>query len=160
MFCLYCVPLKFIKFPLPLFLVAKDLILKKLQYIVTKEKIQVSLDVLEDIARHADGHMRDAESLLGQVIVIGGKEITAKEADLVIPRSDIGEVVKLINFLTKKDAGSAIDLVNTLIGDGVDIKRFLSDMIEVLRKVMLFKVSPLLSEKIGNRNCYSRIMFG
>ncbi|OGF25500.1 DNA polymerase III, subunit gamma and tau [Candidatus Falkowbacteria bacterium RIFOXYB2_FULL_34_18] len=127
----------------------KDIV-KKLQYIVTKEKIQVSLDVLEDIARHADGHMRDAESLLGQVIVIGGKEITAKEADLVIPRSDIGEVVKLINFLTKKDAGSAIDLVNTLIGDGVDIKRFLSDMIEVLRKVMLFKVSPLLSEKIGN----------
>lgn len=124
-------------------------VVKKLQYIANKEEIKISPDVLESIARHADGHMRDAESLLGQVMVVGGKNITQEEAGLVIPRSDLSEILKLMDFLIKKDAGSAIGLLNDLIGDGVDIKRFLSDMIEMLRKVMLFKTSPLLAERVG-----------
>lgn len=123
---------------------------KKLQYIVNSEKIKVSKEILENIARHADGHMRDAESLLGQVIVVGGTEITKEEAELVIPRSDLSEIIKLIDFLIKKDAGSGINLVNNLIFDGVDIKKFLSDTVDILRKIMLIKTSSLLAEKLAN----------
>ncbi|MBU2219752.1 DNA polymerase III subunit gamma/tau, partial [Patescibacteria group bacterium] len=49
---------------------------KKLTYIIQAEKIKIAKDILEAIARHADGHMRDAESLLGQIIAIGGTEIS------------------------------------------------------------------------------------
>ncbi len=124
-------------------------IVKKLQYIADKEKIEVEKGILEAIARHSEGHMRDAESLLGQVLVIGGNKITKKEADLVIPRSDLGEAVKFIQTLVRSDAGGGIGIANQVLNEGVDIKRFLIDVIEILRKLMLIKINPALSEKLG-----------
>jgi len=124
-------------------------IIKKLQFVTKEEGVKVDRKILEAIARQSEGHVRDAESLLGQVIAIGGKEITEEEANLVIPRSDLGEAIKLIDCLGKKDAGSAIALINKLVDEGVDLKSFLSDLIELLRKIMLTKVNPSLSEKLG-----------
>lgn len=122
---------------------------KKLTYIIQAEKIKVAKDILEAIARHADGHMRDAESLLGQIISIGGAEITQDEADLIIPRSDLNEVINLLEFLIKKDAAGGIRLINKLMDDGVDLKIFVKDMIEILRKLMLMKISPGLVNKLS-----------
>jgi DNA polymerase III subunit gamma/tau len=124
-------------------------IVKKLQYIASKENIKIDDIILENIARQADGHMRDAESLLGQVISIGGKEISIEEADLVIPRSDINEVINLIELLAKKDAGTAIGLVNRLLDDGISLKRFIKEALEILRKILLIKIDQKLSEKVG-----------
>lgn len=124
-------------------------IAKKLRYIAEKEKIEIDKEILEAIARRSEGHMRDAESLLGQVVVIGGNKITQKEADLVIPRSDLNEAINLIQAMINNDAGSGIATVNNLLNDGVDLKRFLSDVIELLRKIMLSKINPALSEKLG-----------
>ena len=93
--------------------------------------------------------MRDAESLLGQVIAVGGKEVTREEADLVIPRSDISEVINLLEALTKKDAANGIRLVNRVLDEGINIKQFNSDIIEILRKIMLAKLNPALLEKLS-----------
>ena len=122
---------------------------KKLQFICDKEEIKIDKNILESIARHSEGHMRDAESLLGQVISIGGKEITQKEADLVIPRSDISEVISLIDSLIKKDAGAGIGIINKVVDEGVDVKRFTIDLVEILRKLLLSKVNRNLAEKLG-----------
>jgi DNA polymerase-3 subunit gamma/tau len=93
--------------------------------------------------------MRDAESLLGQIIAIGGTTITQAEADLVIPRSDLSEVINLLEFLIKKDAAGGIRLINKLMDDGVDLKIFVKDTIEILRKLMLMKISPGLVNKLA-----------
>lgn len=124
-------------------------IVKKLYYITTKEGIIIDKKILAAIARHAEGHMRDAESLLGQVVAIGGKEITAEEADLVIPRGNLSAVISLIEYLGKKDAASAINLINKLIDEGVSLPAFLTDLIEILRKILLAKINPSLSEKLS-----------
>jgi DNA polymerase-3 subunit gamma/tau len=122
---------------------------KKLSSIIKAEGIKVEREILEAIARQAEGHMRDAESILGQLVSIAGKEITRAEADLVIPRSDIAEIVKLLEYLSKKDASGAIALVNKLIDDGVDTEKFAGDFIEILRKVLLSKINPSLGERLG-----------
>jgi DNA polymerase-3 subunit gamma/tau len=127
---------------------AKDIV-KKLQYIITKEGISVENGILENIARQSGGHMRDAESLLGQVVAIGGKEVSKAEADLVIPRSDLDEVLNLLDQLVKKDSGSAIELLNRVLDDGIDLKRFLKETLELLRKLMLMKINPSLAERLG-----------
>ncbi len=124
-------------------------VVKKLSYIAKTEKINIDKSILEAIARQSEGHMRDAESLLGQIISVGGKEITRAEADLVIPRSDLGEIINLIGLLARKDAASALGLVNNLIDQGIDLKTFLNDLIEVLRKIMFAKISPALAERLG-----------
>jgi len=124
-------------------------IMKKLRYIVNNEELKIADEILEDIARHSEGYMRDAESLLGQVVAIGGKEVTREEADLVIPRSDLNEAITLVGLLAKKDAGKAIALVNKLLDEGIELVRFTRDVIELLRKIMLAKINPALSDKLG-----------
>ncbi|MDD4900758.1 MAG: DNA polymerase III subunit gamma/tau [Patescibacteria group bacterium] len=124
-------------------------VVKKLAYIVQSENVKVDKGILEAVARHADGHMRDAESMLGQIIAIGGESITQAEADLVIPRSDLNEVINLLNLLVKKDAAGGIRLINQLMDDGVDLKMFLKNMIEILRKLMIIKINPGLAEKLS-----------
>lgn len=124
-------------------------VVKKLTYIVQAEQVKVEKNILEAIARQADGHMRDAESLLGQIIAIGGAVITQEEADLVIPRSDLNEIINLIGLLIKKDAAGGIRLVNQLMDEGVDFKIFIKDTIEILRKLMLIKINPGLVSKLA-----------
>ncbi len=124
-------------------------VVKKLNYIVQSEKIKIEKSILEAIARQADGHMRDAESTLGQIVAIGGEEITQAEADLVIPRSDLNEVINLIGFLIKKDAAGGVRLINQLIDEGVDLSVFTNDLIEILRKLMIIKINPGLVEKLA-----------
>ncbi|MFA6393423.1 MAG: DNA polymerase III subunit gamma/tau [Patescibacteria group bacterium] len=134
-------------------------IVKKLQSIAGKEDIKISTGILEEIARRSEGHMRDAESLFGQLVAIAGqpsgkngkdiKEITDEEASLIIPRSDLGETINLISFLSKKDAGGAIRLVNKLVDEGVDLKNFSGNTVEILRKSLLGKVNPGLAENFG-----------
>lgn len=122
---------------------------KKLDYIVHQENIKIDKSILESIARYSDGYMRDAESLLGQIISIGGDEITQEEADLVIPKNDLNEIITLLEYLSKKDAMRAIQLVNNLADNGINLKNFVVDMIEILRKIMLGKVNPSLTSSLG-----------
>ena len=124
-------------------------IVKKLAFIANKEGVIIDKKILAAIARYAEGHMRDAESLLGQVVAIGGKEVTAEEAGLVIPRSNLSACLSLLDNLGKKDAASAINLINKLLDEGVSLPRFLTDVIEILRKIMLSKISPSLAEKLS-----------
>ncbi len=124
-------------------------IVKKLNYIVKNEGIKIDKKILEAIARQSEGHMRDAESLLGQIVSVGGKEITSEEADLVIPRSDLGEAVNLIGYLAKKDGAGGIKLINNLIDEGIDLKSFAGDLIEILRRMLLSKINPGLTQRLG-----------
>lgn len=122
---------------------------KKLTYVADQEDIKIDKEVLEQVAAHSEGYMRDAESLLGQLVAISGKEITQKEADLVLPRSDVDMIMDLLDKIVKKDASKGIRIINNLVDDGVDLKKFTSDLIEILRKMMLNKLDPGLGEKLG-----------
>jgi len=122
-------------------------IAQKLKYIAGKEEVRVSGEILDTIARHSEGHMRDAESLLNQVFSISGKEVTQAKADLVIPRSNIIAVIDLIDYIAKKDAAQAIRLINQLVDEGVDLKQFNEDVVACLRSLMLSKISQNLAEK-------------
>ncbi|PIR93001.1 hypothetical protein COT99_03220 [Candidatus Falkowbacteria bacterium CG10_big_fil_rev_8_21_14_0_10_43_10] len=124
-------------------------ITQKLEYIARKEEVKIDRSVLETIARNSDGHMRDAESLLGQVFSISGQEITQEKADLVIPRSNLESAVSLIEFLSNKDGAQAIRLVNQLVDEGVDLKQLTEDLIELLRRMLLAKISVNLAEKFS-----------
>lgn len=124
-------------------------IVKKLSFIAAKEKIEIDLEVLEAIARRSGGHLRDAESLLGQVFSLGDKKISLEQAELVIPHYNSNEAVSLLEHLSRKDAAKAISLVNVLVDSGVNLKNFNNELIGLLRKIMLNKVSPGLADSLG-----------
>lgn len=122
---------------------------EKLSRIVKKEGIEVEVGVLESIAQQSGGHLRDAESLLGQIIAISGKKIDQEKAELVLPKNNSREVLELIDYLNRKDSAKALRLVNRLLDGGVNIKNFITEAVEMIRKLLLNKVSPGLAENVG-----------
>lgn len=126
----------------------KDMVLK-LETIVKGEKIEVDREVLELISLKSDGHLRDAETLLDQIMSISDKKIDLSTANLVIPYNNIEENINLLKYLAKNEAMEAIKLVNDLLASGVNLKLFINDLIELLRKIILAKVNPSLSSNLG-----------
>lgn len=127
-------------------------IVKKLSRIATNEDMKIEPTVIDAIARHANGHMRDAESLLGQIIALGsspdspkGKKITLEEAELVIPRNLLKEAIDLLEMFVPKDAGGAVAYVNNLVNDGADLKVLSGEVVETARQALLQKINPALA---------------
>jgi len=121
-------------------------ICKRLEYIVGEEKIKVDKEVLERIARLSEGCVRDSESLLGQILALDDKKISVEQADLVLPRTNFEQVIKLLAAISTKDQKSGIELVNQLVHDGVDLKQFSSEILEFLRELLLAKVMQSSAE--------------
>ncbi len=124
-------------------------VVKKLSLIARAEKIDIDAAVLDAVARRSGGHLRDAESLLGQIFSLGGNKISLEQAELVIPHYNSNEAVDLLDYLSRKDAGKAISLVNGLVDSGVNLKNFTGELVGLLRKIMLTKVSPGLADNLG-----------
>jgi DNA polymerase-3 subunit gamma/tau len=124
-------------------------IVSKLRFIATKEKREIDDEVLEAVARRSGGHLRDAESLLGQVFALNTKKIGLKEAELLMPHYNNNEVIELLNYLANKDTVSALTIVNRLADAGVNLKNFISELIFISRKIAISKISPQLSDGLG-----------
>lgn len=131
-------------------------IVKKLNRITTTEDIKIESAVIDAIARHANGHMRDAESLLGQIIALGsspdslkGKKITLEEAELIIPRNLLKEAIDLLEMLIPKDAGGAVAYINNLVNDGADLKVLSGEVVETARQALLQKINPALASSMA-----------
>ncbi|MDP2944508.1 MAG: DNA polymerase III subunit gamma/tau [bacterium] len=124
-------------------------IVVKLSNIAVAEKISIDASVLEAVARRSGGHLRDAESLLGQIFSLGDKKISAEQAELVLPHYNSYEAINLLDYLGKKDATKAVSLVNSLIDSGVNFKTFTEEIVGLLRKIMLNKLSPELADNLG-----------
>lgn len=124
-------------------------IVKRLDGIAHEEKKKVDEDVLESIAYYSSGSIRDAESLLGQILTLDDKKITIEQAELVLPRARFDLALELLDHINKKDATAGITLINNLVEDGINLEKFTDNFIEILRKVLLVKVNDRLSKFTG-----------
>ena len=122
-------------------------LVERLKLIASKEDVRVDSKILENIARHAEGGIRDAESLLGQVLslVDSSKIINQSQAELVIPRSDFNLAAEFTEYLFQRKTEDGLRFVNSLVEEGRDLEQFLQDLIEFLRKILLAEVGGSLS---------------
>ncbi len=114
-----------------------EVILERLEKIVEQEKISVDKNVLVEIARHADGGMRDAESMLGQVLGLGGKKITMNEASLVLPATNAVLVDAFVAALIRSDRSESLKIIRDGQEQGLDLPHFVEDVISQLRDKMM-----------------------
>lgn len=115
-------------------------IVDKLNYIVSEEGRDVEKEVLQNIAAQSEGCLRDAESLLGQILFLDDKKITLEKAELIIPKSNYNSLIEFYEFLFSGSLEKSIYLVNKLGQEGVDLKQFTKDLIVFSRKIILIKV--------------------
>ena len=126
-----------------------DKIVSRLKWVADQEKIKIDQKALELIALNADGCVRDAESLLGQVVAMEDKEITFEEVQNILGVTDLKAVSDFITGLSKKDVSSAITQINQLAADGYDLAQFAKSVINYLRKMMILKIDGGLTSIIG-----------
>lgn len=115
-----------------------------LSRIAQEEKVNVDKQALQLIALNADGDMRDAETLLEQIISLEDKKITLKEVQRILGTTDILAVIKLVDFLVDKKTKEGLSYINKLANKGYDLEQFSKSLIDYLRKLLIIKIDPEL----------------
>ncbi len=116
------------------------LIQERLKSISESEKIKISDRGLHIIAREADGGMRDAQSILDQVISFAGEEVSDEDVAKslgVIDREVLKNVVKSI--MERTPAG-CIKVVERVYDYGYDVRLFCKNLLEYIRNLTVLKV--------------------
>jgi DNA polymerase-3 subunit gamma/tau len=116
-------------------------IVENLKRITETEEVLVTPRGLLSIARESEGSMRDAQSLLDQVISYAGKEI--KEEDLVdvLGLVDRKLLHDTIDAIAKQDAGRCMEIVEQVYQYGYDVQHFCRELLQTLRNLILLKVA-------------------
>lgn len=120
-------------------------ITKRLTYIAQNENIQLDEESALRIAEHANGGMRDALSLLEQLIVYCGSEITADKVKELTGTVDIKKLFEAVEAIKSNKPDEAIIFVNSLILSGVDLKNFTLNLAKTFRNILISESSAALA---------------
>jgi DNA polymerase-3 subunit gamma/tau len=119
-----------------------NLIAKHLQFIAGKEKISLEPAAAHAIARGAEGGLRDAESMLDQLVAFCGEKISENDVLDVFGFTSEQTVVDLTGRILRGETAGAIDLLHQQSDAGKDMMRLMSDLIAYLRDLLVFKAKP------------------
>jgi DNA polymerase-3 subunit gamma/tau len=119
-----------------------ELIANHLLFIAKSEEITLETAAADAIARGADGALRDAESMLDQVVAFCGTTITAADVHQVFGFTPRETILQLGRALLGNDTTAALALVKTQSEAGKDLSRLLADLIGLLRDILISKVHP------------------
>lgn len=112
--------------------------------ILDKQSVAYDQDALRVIANAAEGGMRDALSILDQVIAYGSDKVTIDDALQVTGATTTEALLMFFGQVSDGDTRNALQTLHTILLDGKDAQRFVADMIGLLRDVMLAPIAPNL----------------
>ena len=119
-----------------------NLIAQHLQFISGREKITLEPPAAHVIARGAEGGLRDAESMLDQLVAFCGEKISENDVLNVFGFTSKQTVVDLMRHILRAETPEAIDLLHQQSESGKDMMRLMSDLIAYLRDLLVFKAKP------------------
>lgn len=129
-------------------------IVKRLAFICNEKNITYSDSALSLIAQSADGAMRDALSLLDQILSSGLTNIDDDNVKASLGIPSLTSAFNVITSLLDNDINPAISTSCDIINDGKDIKYFIWQIISLTRDALVYKVS----ENISILNNYSALV--
>jgi DNA polymerase-3 subunit gamma/tau len=130
--------------------ISAALIVSKLTRIVQSEGATADADALELIARLADGGMRDAESLLDQVLAYAGDRISADAVREAVGLADESEISALLDAYLSGDAPAALDRIEALADVGRDMGQVAAQAEgEARRRLLRSAADPALARRLA-----------
>jgi DNA polymerase-3 subunit gamma/tau len=117
--------------------IAADAIVGKLTRIVAAEGAEAEPEALAMIARLADGGLRDAESLLDQVLAFAGDRITLESVREAVGLADDAAISALLNAYVAGDAPAALDQIEALADGGRDMAQVAAQAEAEARQLLL-----------------------
>ena len=117
-------------------------IVERLQAIARAEGVAISEKSLLAIAREADGSMRDAQTLLDQVIAWGGNQVADDQVAQVLDLIDRRVLMGILDAVTSGDAAGALAACGRAAATGVDAKRLAENLVGLLRDLVVLRIAP------------------
>lgn len=112
----------------------------RLRQVLDAERLGADDDALTLIARHADGGMRDALSVLDQCLSFGEGAVTAERVREVLGLVADEAYAELLRVVTAREPAGVFPLVARLMDAGADLAEFLGGAGEVLRALLMLQV--------------------
>jgi DNA polymerase III subunit gamma/tau len=119
-----------------------NLIAQHLQFIAGQEKITLDPAAAHAIAKGADGGLRDAESMLDQLVAFCGEKIAEPDVLNVFGFTSEQMVANFTDKILRGLTSDALELLHAEAENGKDMMKLMSDLIAYLRDVLVGKVKP------------------
>lgn len=103
---------------------------KHFAWVADQEKIELSDEANELLARAADGSVRDGLSLLDQAIAQTGGHVDEGAVLDMLKRTDRGTVVNFMKVVLSGDVSAALNKLDEIYSNGADLTMLLNDMME------------------------------
>ncbi len=121
-------------------LIATQTIAHRLQTVLAQEKIEADDVAVQVIAREAAGSMRDAMSLLDQVIAFSGANLSGEDVAHVLGVADRKILHDLAAALVGGDAAACLEVVDGVAKQGFDLAHVARDLLRHLRNLVIARV--------------------
>jgi DNA polymerase III subunit gamma/tau len=118
------------------------LIGERLKFIAGAEKLEFEPAAIALLARAAEGSMRDALSLMDQLIAFGGGNISEANARSMLGTIDRGHVGRIIEALARGDGTGLLGEVQNMDRDAPDYDRALIELSTFLQRIAIVQVVP------------------
>jgi DNA polymerase-3 subunit gamma/tau len=119
-----------------------NLIAKHLQFIAGEEKVKLDPAAAHAIARGADGGLRDAESMLDQLVAFCGGTIAESDVLNVFGFTSEQAVAAFCEKILRADTSGALNVLNEQAAAGKEMMKLMNDLIAHLRDLLVYKVKP------------------
>jgi len=120
--------------------------IERMREIIETSEMRVDEDALSLIARASEGGMRDALSLLDQVISYSDDSVTAEDVLSIIGAVSQQLIHEVVQSIYSGNVGEGLAAIDTLMKEGKDANRFIEDLIFFFRDVLMVKAAPQLEE--------------
>ncbi len=119
-----------------------DIIAHHLVNIAAQEGVTLSLPAAFAIARVADGGMRDAQSMLDQLVSFCGNSIDEQDVNDIFGVTSRETVARALAYILDRQLPSLLHLVHELSEAGRDMGQLLSEIMSAVRELLISKVAP------------------
>lgn len=128
-------------------------IIRQLELICEQEKIEIEKRGLENISKIGAGSMRDAQSLLDQVIAYSGRKVDAESVEAVLGIVGGNTLETFVDRLIERRPADLVSLVQEIVKQGKDLGLFCRSLMEYLRNLLIVKVSPQPESLLNAQTC-------
>ena len=113
----------------------------RLKDVLEKEGVAYNEDAIDIIISLADGGMRDALSILDQVLAYSGNKLDTQDILDIFALESKEEKIALLNSIISKNVSDVLERVKRYISLGTDIKRLTDDLLIILKDILIYQSS-------------------
>jgi len=124
-------------------------ILERLKDIVTAEGMTADDEALETVARRAGGSMRDAQSLLDQLLSFSGQKLTVDTVHHLLGTAHEERVIAIADAVLAKDTKKVLEILNDIVNQGQQLGELLEQLIDYWRDLMIVNSAGLAGQTVS-----------